>query len=189
MLVYPYHLRHQMILIGIFADNYQYYGNAYLTEGVYDVVDGLDIMSGFFQSFKNITDDIGNSGAAINITAMKAIENSYCPANTVDDLFVNLASFSLNLRSISETAGNLVNSFPDAIDSASEALTGQFIANKDLGFFMFWAFIMVNLVLLLIAAILKSEHMLRAMIIVAQIIVFFMTILCFIEMLIVVWRI
>ena len=150
-----------------------------------NVVDGLDRLSGFFGVFKGIADDIKASGEGIEVDATKAIDGSYCPGD-VDALFASMREFAEFLTSAAVEAGDLVGTFPDAIDDASDILSENAVDRKDLVFYMFWAFIMVNLLLLSLAVLLKSQHFLRFMMLVAMVIVMLLTIVCFIEMIIVV---
>lgn len=179
--------RHHMIiyvifvLIGIFADNYQFYGNQYLTEGVLDVIDGLDILSGIFENFKDISDSIGVAGVGIQGVTEN---NTYCPS-VVSDGFSGMKEIADLLVDASTGSSDMVGEFPGQMSSASQALSDYAIDQKDLFFFIFWAFIMVNLILLLLAALCKSKLSMRFMIIVAQILVICMTILCTVEMILV----
>jgi len=135
-----------------------------------------------FYNFTVIGNKIETAGNGVYLTGLK---QGICPGNLTDVLFSTMSVVGSVLADAASGANSGTKSLPGVMyDGASWVDFAS--AQGSVYLTMFFAFIMGNLALLLVAGPLcKSKHLLQLMVLVAGVLVLLLTILCCLEMILV----
>ena len=179
------------IVIAIVADNMQYFGNTYLTLGVKEAMRGTLGISEVFVILDGIAVMIGGHGGDIDELIVAGHigdeDLEYCNSSLgVNELFLNMQLSANILKNASVTLHEVMVEVPDKLSMASDNMELYAINQKDLVMYCFYGVILFNLILLIIAGAVRSKVFTQIMIALAEIIVFLLTIICCVEMVIVV---
>lgn len=173
------------IIIAIIADHMQYFGNNMLTVGVKNVISGINGMNTWFVGVGIITNKLFDSASGL---VHLSSNSSVCSmiGGSEKDLFSGINMAGLAMTTAAGGLNDIVVDVPSRLDTATDFLKAYAISRKDLVMYIFYGFILANLLLFVIAGLMRSKIFTQIMIFFAELIIFALTIICCIEMVIVV---
>ena len=172
------------IFFAIFIDCFQYfYGYLAFQSGLSTISGSIVELGDLFQNFTIIGNNLETAGKGVETTGKLT---GICPGNMTDGFFEVMSGIGGILADAAGAANSGTKDLPGVMYDGGEYVD---YAKVQSGVYltMFFAFSMANLFVLLLAGPLcKSKHLLQLMILVAGILVILLTIICCVEMILVV---
>ena len=173
-----------LISFTVFIDCFQYfYGFFPLISGFDNVSSSIEDLGDLFQNISTIASNLETAGDGVETSGNL---RNICPGNMTDGYFEGMGVLGTVLAAAAGGANNGIEILPPLMYDGRDYVN---LASSQLSIYltMFFVFIMANLVVFALAGPLcKSKHLLQLMIFVAGILVILLTILCCLEMVLVV---
>ena len=168
------------LLLALAADHALHWGNAELDSGVSVAMTSLTTLSNFFSALYTDTQALseGFGDMSEGVTALTTASCSY------------LSTLSATLESgetSTQTLADLLKPLPNYINKGNTYLTEYMIGYRTTVVYIFYAFIVVNLLLYSIVVYLRQTRMMKVLLFLTWWIVFLLTIICCIEMIFVIF--
>ena len=172
------------LLFSVIAVHVIFYGNQQLTSGVHSTEDALNSLSDIFVGIANTVSDIGVQTSAISteLSASQCVQT----LQTYDPNFVSPSTYLSPINTYTDSISSMISNIPNTLHDANDSLSYYGIYVKNLVVYIFYAIIMTVSVLFALGGGLHSFYLTKFAMILAIVIVIALTIICSIEMVVVV---